>query len=48
MDTECKHKRLEEMKGIVFCTTCGLEIERFFGFSRGGCKKKKENKSTNF
>ena len=44
MDIECEHKRLEEMRGVVFCTTCGLEIEKFFGFSRGRKKKKKLNR----
>ena len=29
---ECKHERVEEMRGIIFCTSCGEEIERFFGF----------------
>ena len=43
MDIECKHEGLEEAEGYVFCTTCGLEIEKFFGYSRG-CKKKKEKK----
>ena len=28
---ECKHERIEEMRGIIFCTSCGEEIERFFG-----------------
>ena len=41
MDIECKHEQTEEMDGYVFCTTCGLETERFFGCSRG-CKKRKE------
>ena len=45
MDTECEHKRVEEMKGIVFCTACGLEIEKFFGFSR---RRKKGKGKKNF
>ena len=28
---ECKHERVEEMRGIIFCTSCGAEIEKFFG-----------------
>ena len=27
----CKHERLEEMRGIIFCMSCGEEIGRFFG-----------------
>ena len=38
---ECNHKRFEEMRGTVFCTTCGLEIEKFFGFSRNVKEKPK-------
>ena len=42
---ECKHERLEEMRGIVFCTSCGEETERFFGFSRGNDSVKEKPKS---
>ena len=44
MDIECEHKRLEEAEGVVFCTMCGLVIEKFFGFSRGRRKEKKGKK----
>ena len=43
---ECKHERLEETEGYVFCVECGLEIEKFFGYSYSGCKKKKEKNIT--
>ena len=28
---ECRHERVEEAEGFVFCTTCGEETCRFFG-----------------
>ena len=43
MDTECNHERVEEAEGFVFCTTCGLEIDRFYGFFYRGFKKKEKN-----
>ena len=43
MDIECKHESVEEAEGYVFCATCGLEIDRFYGFSRGRKKKKEKN-----
>ena len=42
MDTDCEHERVEESEGYVFCVECGEEIDRFFGFSYSGPKKKKE------
>ena len=45
MTDEFKHERLEEMEGIVFCTTCGEETERFFGISRGNTNVKEKPKS---
>ena len=38
---DCEHERVEAGEGYVFCAECGLEIERFFGYSRGRKKKKK-------
>ena len=42
MDIECEHEIVEVAEGIVFCAECGLEINRFFGFSYKGPKKKKK------
>ena len=38
---ECNHERKEEMRGIIFCTSCGEEIERFFGFFKNFNVKQK-------
>ena len=43
MDIDCEHKIVEVAEGIVFCTTCGMEIDRFFGFSYRESKKKEKN-----
>ena len=37
---DCKHERVEEAEGVVFCTTCGMETDRFYGFSYKGPEKK--------
>ena len=39
---DCEHKRVEEGEGYVFCVECGLEIEKFFGYSYSGFKKKEK------
>lgn len=41
----CDHERQEEMLGIVLCTSCGLETEKFFGFSRSVKPKSKLEKT---
>ena len=38
-----KHE-VEEMRGIIFCASCGEEIERFFGFFKKINKKSSQKK----
>ena len=44
---KCKHERVVDMRGIVFCASCGEEIERFFGFFKK-IKKNQDKKSIVF
>ena len=43
LEAECEHKIVEVGEGIVFCAECGLEIDRFYGYSYSGFKKKVKN-----
>ena len=43
---ECKHERVEEMRGIIFCGSCGEEIEIIIGFPKREKPKSKLQKST--
>lgn len=31
---ECKHERVEEMRGIIFCVYCGEETEKIMVFPK--------------